>query len=245
MATPGERPALVLVHGGSHAGDCWGPTVAALADRAPDLRVLAVDLPGRGQEPGDLATLTIERCADSVVEQVDRAGLDRVVLVGHSMAGITLPGAARRLGAERLAGLVWIACAIPPEGGTVLDTISGPLRFVAARRARSGGVSAPMPRPLARWAFCNGMTPEQTAWTLARQHREAATVLAEPVSQEGMPVVPRTWVIPLRDRAQPPARQREAIERLGIADVVELDACHDVMVSHPDELAGVLAERAR
>lgn len=173
-------PSLVLVHGGSHAGDCWEPTIAALARVAPHLRVLAVDLPGRGDEPGDLTTLTIDQCADSVLAQIDRAGLDRVVLVGHSMAGITLPAVAERLGAARLARVVWIACAVPPEGGTVLDTIAGPLRFIARRRARTGGISRPIPRVLARRMFCNGMSAEQTAWTLARQYPDASTVLAQP-----------------------------------------------------------------
>ena len=53
--TPGMAlPDLVLVHGGAHAADCWDLTVAELARQAPELRVLAVDLPGRGGRPADL-----------------------------------------------------------------------------------------------------------------------------------------------------------------------------------------------
>jgi hypothetical protein len=40
-------PALVLVRGGEHAGDCSDLTVPALAAEEPGLRVLAVDLPDR------------------------------------------------------------------------------------------------------------------------------------------------------------------------------------------------------
>ena len=47
-------PALVLVHGGRHAGDCWDLTVDEIHRLAPELTVLAVDLPGRRDKPGDL-----------------------------------------------------------------------------------------------------------------------------------------------------------------------------------------------
>jgi Alpha/beta hydrolase family len=47
-------PDLVLVHGGAHAADCWDLTVAELAIQAPELRTLAVDLPGRANKPADL-----------------------------------------------------------------------------------------------------------------------------------------------------------------------------------------------
>jgi hypothetical protein len=50
---------LVLVHGGAHAGDCWDLVVDELRWMAPDLRTLAMDLPGRASKPGDLATATL------------------------------------------------------------------------------------------------------------------------------------------------------------------------------------------
>ena len=45
-------PALVLVHGGVHAADCWDLTVDEIRRQAPELAVLAVDLPGRRSKPG-------------------------------------------------------------------------------------------------------------------------------------------------------------------------------------------------
>ena len=40
-------PALVLVHGGGFAADCWEPTVELIRSVEPELKVLTVDLPGR------------------------------------------------------------------------------------------------------------------------------------------------------------------------------------------------------
>jgi hypothetical protein len=50
----------------------------------------------------------------------------------------------------------------------------------------------------------------------------------------------------LRDRSLSVRRQYESIESLGGVDTtVCLDSCHDVMLSDPEQLAAVLAERCR
>jgi pimeloyl-ACP methyl ester carboxylesterase len=230
-----------------HAGDCWDPTVAELAVQAPDVRVLAVDLPGRRGAPGDLATLTIDQCVDGVIAQIEEAGLDEVVVVGHSMAGITVPGVVARLGEARVKRLVLVSCCIPPEGKTVLDTLYGPLRWLGSRTMRAGGISQPMPKPMARFFFCNGMTPEQSDFVTSHLHPDSVGVTRQPVSRVGLPrTVPRTWVLPLRDRSLRPDKQRMFIDNLGgVDEVVELDTCHDAMASDPRGLAAILAERAR
>jgi pimeloyl-ACP methyl ester carboxylesterase len=235
------------VHGGLHSARCWEPTVAELARRFPALQVLAVDLPGRGSNPGDLGTLTIDQCAESVVDQVNHAGMRNVVLVGHSLAGVTLPRAAARLGEARVDRMVFVTCCIPPEGGTVIDTLSGPARVYARRAAGKKQVVRPMPRPLARWLFCNGMTREQKAFVIDQLCDEAMVLTSERVDRSTMPrEVPRTWVLTQRDRSLRPPLQRTFIENLGgVEEVVELDTCHDVMVSDPGQLAEVLAVRCK
>ena len=95
-------PALVLVHGGEHAADCWDLVNAELQCQAPELRILAVDLPGRGRTPGDLATATIGQWVDSVVADIEREGLSDIVIVVHSMAGVTVPGVVASLGSARV-----------------------------------------------------------------------------------------------------------------------------------------------
>jgi pimeloyl-ACP methyl ester carboxylesterase len=54
MALPG----LVLVHGGGLAADSWELTVEEIHRLAPELSVLALDLPGRRNKPGDLREMT-------------------------------------------------------------------------------------------------------------------------------------------------------------------------------------------
>src|ERR1700747_2317189 len=102
-------PGLVLIHGGAHAADCWDLTIAELACREPKLRVLAVDLPGRGRNPADLTTVTIADWVNSVVAEVQNTSLGDVVVVGHSMGGLTVPGVVAQLGAARVRELILAA----------------------------------------------------------------------------------------------------------------------------------------
>jgi pimeloyl-ACP methyl ester carboxylesterase len=238
-------PALVLIHGAFHTGRCWAPTVAELERQVPDLSVLAVDLPGRGRTPGDLRSLTIEQCVDSAVEQIDRAGLDEVVVAAHSLGGLTAPGVVARLGAARVARLVLIAAVIPPEGASDLDLIPQPFRWVIARTIRPGVPRRPPSRALARLSFCNGMTRRERGQVYAQLCAEAPGLFHEPVSRAGLPAsVPRTWVLPLRDRSILPRKQRTCIDHLGgVDEVIEIDANHHVMTSEPVKLAAILAQR--
>lgn len=239
-------PDLALVHGGAHAADCWDLVVAQLAQDAPELRVLAADLPGRAGKPADLSAIRITDWVDSVVADVDDAGFGDVVVVGHSLAGITVPGVVAKLGARRVREAVFIAAFVPPQGNSVVDALRGPLAPLARTAGRIQR-SFPMPVAAARFAFCNGMTREQRRFALSRLYLESASVILEPVDRSGMPhEVPRTWIMTLADRALSVRQQRACIGSLGgVQALICIDSCHDVMIRQPKWLARALLERCR
>jgi pimeloyl-ACP methyl ester carboxylesterase len=239
-------PDLVLVHGGEHAADCWDLVIAELQCHTPELRTLAVDLPGRGNTPGDLATATIGEWVDSVVADVEREGLGDIVICGHSMAGVTVPGVVAKLGSARVREMILAAAFVPPQGQAIVDTLGGPLAWFARRAARSKRPTK-VPRLAVQYAFCNGMSPQQREFTLSRLYPESACIPAEPVDRSALPdEVPRTWILTTRDRALSKKSQQASIAALGgVQEVIPIDACHDLMVSHPKQLAQILAERCR
>jgi pimeloyl-ACP methyl ester carboxylesterase len=241
-----DLPDLVLIHGGAHAADCWDLTIAELTCREPKLRVLAVDLPGRGRNPADLATVTIADWVNSVVADVEDAMLSDLVVVGHSLGGLTVPGVVARLGAARVREMVLAAAFIPPQGLSVVDTLRGPLAPLARIGPRIHKL-ATIPKTAARLAFCNAMSPEQRRHALSRLYPESARVIAERVDRSDLPAeVPRTWIMTLRDRALSSRQQQRCIESLGGVDtLVCLDTCHDLMYSEPQRLAAILLERLR
>jgi pimeloyl-ACP methyl ester carboxylesterase len=232
------------VHGSQHAGDCWGLTVAEIARQSPCTPVLAVDLPGRRSAPADLSKVTVADWVGSTVAQIDAAGFGQFVIVGHSLAGLTVPGVVARLGPARVRRMVLVSAAVPPQGQSILDTLGGAVGWLARRRPHATRPARPFPRPLAQVLFCNGMTKEQRAFNLARLYAESSRVLGEPADRAGLTRdVPRTWILTLRDRIQRVASQRRAIDALGgVDEVVEINSGHNVMVSRPAELAAILLE---
>jgi pimeloyl-ACP methyl ester carboxylesterase len=235
---------IVFVHGGQHTGACWKPTMDAITAADSEVCMLAVDLPGRRAEPGDLATLTIKQCVDSVVRQITDAAVGDVVLVGHSMAGITLPGVAEALGAARVKRMIYLACSVPAQGQNILSTLKPPVSWIAGTMARTQKVSKPLPAPIAKWMFANGMTDDQKRQVVAGLVADSGVVTRENVDRSGVPDLPTTWILTLKDNSLRPPAQRQSIANLGNVDeVIEIDACHNAMMSEPALLAGLLLAR--
>jgi pimeloyl-ACP methyl ester carboxylesterase len=235
----GGAQGIVFVHGGKHDGRCWGPTMDVIRATAPSVPQLAVDLPGRRGTTGDT---TLAGCVRSVVGQIEDAGLRRFMLVGHSLAGITVPLVASELGAERVSRIVAIACCIPPQSKTTADTVNLPTRLVANMLDY-----VPMPRWLARQMFCNGMSPAQTDFSLdvlVPDAPDTPGLTRAAADRSTLPAqIPRTWVLTLRDRTLPPRVQLRFAANLGASEIVPIDTGHNPMIADPERLASIIVER--
>lgn len=77
-------PAILLVHGLGSNLLVWRKTVDALAR---DHRVVAIDLPGYGRSSKKNYPYSMAFFADVVDRVIARLGLDRPVVIGHSMGG--------------------------------------------------------------------------------------------------------------------------------------------------------------
>jgi pimeloyl-ACP methyl ester carboxylesterase len=100
----GGRPALVLIHGWSCNSTYWAAQVATLSER---FRVITLDLGGHGQASTGRASWTMDSFGRDVSAVVDAAGLEQVVLVGHSMGGNVAVAAALHLG-KQVQGMIWV-----------------------------------------------------------------------------------------------------------------------------------------
>jgi pimeloyl-ACP methyl ester carboxylesterase len=232
------RSGVVLVHGGLHGAWCWDRLRPLL-----DWPSLAVELPGRGMRPAQLADVRLTDLVDAIVDDVLASGFDSIVLVAHSMGGLSAPSAAIRLGG-RVQHLVLVSAVVPAEGRC---GIQGPAKVFEAwlRRKLGRELEKPdgkleLPQWLARRMFCSDLSKKDAAQHMAQLCPEAPGILLESVSRTGLdPALPRTYVKLTKDKAIP-ARSQEAMARQIGARVVSMAAGHSVMVSQPAALAAVL-----
>lgn len=244
----------VLVHGAWQGAWEWDYLKKTLEGQGQ--RVLAVDLPGHGKRiQADLAKIGLQDYVATVVGEIVEHDLHDVILVGHSLAGITVPYVAERV-RERIKRLIFISCVLPDEGRTALETL-GPLDrlsyglIVALTNARRRG--AKIPAFLAKRKFCNDMDEETTKWLLKRLVPEPVGPWEEPVSRRGLPYpedghkedIPRTYIVLTEDRTLQPTKQRQMLRHLGKPEVVELAAGHNAMLTKPQELAELLLRYAQ
>lgn len=81
----GGDPALLLLHGLSANANCWSAVIAA--GLAPEHRVIAPDLRGRGRSGKPERGYRMPDHAADVIGLLDAIGLDQVAVVGHSFGG--------------------------------------------------------------------------------------------------------------------------------------------------------------
>jgi pimeloyl-ACP methyl ester carboxylesterase len=216
---------LVFVHGGMNSSWCWNPILAAV-----DGPAAAVDLPGRGRRPADLATVTLADCVDAVIEDADAQGFTRFVLVGHSLGGVTITETAVRH-PDRVAALVYVGALVPGPGLSSADVMAGgPLDAMPV-----------LVEELARALFGTGLDDDAWAEHYAALVPDAPGLMNAPLS--GYPTgIPITYVSMTLDQPVPPPLALQFVANLGpgVRHRIITDAGHTVMATHPAVLAGIL-----
>ncbi|MEE8443976.1 MAG: alpha/beta fold hydrolase, partial [Alphaproteobacteria bacterium] len=142
----GDGPPIVILHGLFGSGRNWGTLSRALAATR---RVITLDLRNHGASPWD-ARMDYPAMADDLLELIADQGLDRPVLLGHSMGGkaamaaaLTEPGA---IGALIVADIAPVAYGHGHE--THIEAMSAlDLSTIARRSDADAALSAAVPEP--------------------------------------------------------------------------------------------------
>jgi pimeloyl-ACP methyl ester carboxylesterase len=155
---PPGAPPLVLLHGITDSGLSFEPVMAHLPG---SLRVLAPTQRGHGDASAPDSYRLVDFAAD-LESFLDEVGLERVVLVGHSMGAAV----AQRFAIdhpERISGLVLVggfaafgrnpACI--EFGATMLAPLTDPLNPAFVREFQEGTLARPLPE-----AVLNGIVAE-------------------------------------------------------------------------------------
>lgn len=154
MARAGKGDPLVLVHGYLGGSSQWAAELQALGQH---LDVIAPDLPGFGKSRHLASPDRIEGYASAVLDALDRLGVQRFHLLGHSMGGMIVQEMVR-LAPTRVDRLVLY-------GTGPLGLLPGRFETMARSRERlaEDGVDATARRISATWLLHREQSPHARA----------------------------------------------------------------------------------
>lgn len=230
---------FALVHGAWLGAWCWERVAPEL--EAHGHRVVAVDL------PCDDPTATFETYADVVVMALDSDDGEAVVVVGHSLGGLTIPLIAARRPVRRL---VYLCALVPIPGHSFAEQLEmEPDTLLPEYRT---GVSEPDDAGRVRWVdegvarsvvFADS-TAEDARAAFERLRPQAVTPWAEPCPLKELPSIPSTYIVCSQDRLVNPDRSRRVARERLEAELVELPGSHMPLSSRPLELGELLHRQA-
>jgi pimeloyl-ACP methyl ester carboxylesterase len=224
---------FALVHGAWHGSWCWEALTPEL--RASGHDVVTVDL------PCDEPSASFTDYAGEVVRMLDGYS-DDVVLVGHSMAGQTIPLVAAQRPLRRL---VYLCALLPEPGRTLREQIQDePDMFVPGYRqgievVDDQGTTSWADPERARYTLYGDCSGEVARAAVARLRPQATTPYGDMCALERLPATPATYVLCTEDRLVNPDWSRRRAAMRGIP-VVEFPASHSPFLSRPGELSDVL-----
>ncbi|MCF8570920.1 alpha/beta hydrolase [Gordonia sp. HY002] len=236
-----DAPAILLLHALSTTGLLtWFPSIPALTER---FRVITMDqrLHGRGIQSPEFS---LRDCADDAAAVLDALDIDQAVIAGYSMGSLVTQRVWRQH-PDRVGGLVLCAGTDQFQTNATERLFHRGMGVSFGRRRRVAPTVTERTRApldpeddLRRWAIAELRSTRPLAMSRAvaaiGQHH------TKPWVHEIN--VPTAVVIPLRDKAIPPERQRAMAQRIPGATVHEVDAGHSCCVMRADLFVPKLIE---
>ena len=223
---------FALVHGAWHGGWCWERLIPEIEGHGH--AAIAVDLPCDDIEAG------LSTYAGVVVAATADTGPD-LVLVGHSLGGLTIPLVAALRPVRKLVYL----CALLPSPGISLaeqcrqEPDIFPPGFPAGIARDEQGRSYWDDEDAATDALYDACPRQLVSWAIARLRPQAPAPSRERCPAE-LPDVDSISLYASDDAALNPAWSRAAaLERLG-SPAIELPGDHSPFLGRPGELAEML-----
>ena len=218
----------VLVHGAWGGGWAYDRLSADL--RAHGHRVVVAALTGLGSRADELhPAIDLSTHIGDVCAQVEAAGFDRFVLVGHSYGGMVITGVSTRLG-TRIDALVYLDAFLPADDQSLWD-LTGAWEhdhYIGSQKDAPGLV-APLP----------GLNHHLLG-------RHPLLTFIEPVrfTGEERRIKRRSYVFATGWQPTPFTRFAEQLRGDPAWDYHEADASHDVMGDQPEHVLALLLDCA-
>jgi len=236
-----HAPSFVLVHGGRHGGWAWRDVASRLRDVG--YLTYTPTLTGLGERSHLLRPdIGLDTHVEDLVGVFEYGDLSDVVLVAHSYGGMPVAGAMEHV-FERVRAVVWLDAHLPREGESIFELIGEERAAKMKEMADQDGQGWFVPTSDASWWGLSD--PEQIAWVNSKTTPQPLKTYTDTIGP-----TERAWAHPgttiecnpSRLPAVERGRQRARAESDPHFHHRTIDACHEPMLTHPDELTKLLVE---
>ncbi len=230
----------VLVHGAWHGGWCWRAVADAL--RGIGHRVTTPTQTGLGERKHQLTKdITLDTFVADIINHIEAEELDDVILVGHSLGGASITGAADRV-PERIRHLVYLDGAILQNGSSVFSIMPADIAATRRKLAAEVGQGFLLPAPAAT-AFGIPEDHPKKDWVTRRMTPHPIGTYESPLRLDN-PLGngrPRTYIACTNPLYGPTEATWQWVKKQDGWQRQEIATGHDAMVTAPEKLASMLA----
>jgi pimeloyl-ACP methyl ester carboxylesterase len=223
------RPNIILVHGAWADGSCWSGVIERLQADGFDVRAPQFPLSSLADDVARLRQVLAFQNGPSLI-------------VGHSYGGQIMTA----LGAEtaNVVGLVYIAAFGLDEGESLGALLSqAPATPALAHLFTDARGFGWLSEDDFVNHFAADVDPTRARVLFAVQQPLATSAFAEVMGFPAWKSVPSWYLVAQNDEALPPDAERQFAARMG-ATTFEIPSSHVPMVSHPNEVADLIAKAA-
>lgn len=243
-STGAEPQRFVLVHGAWMGAWAYDGVAAELRSRGHTVEV--VELPAHGADPGTIADASLDAYVARVVSALDRSN-EPAVLVGHSMGGLVISGAAEAR-PQSISRLVYVAAFLPKTGDSLFSLALTDADSQTAGALTDDGSDGTLDirSDALVSVFCADCDAAGQASLSAHYRTEPALPLTQPVTLSAVfDGVPRAYAFTTDDRAISRAFQGRMVDASPVLETAELATSHSPFLSAPVETADAIERLAR
>lgn len=238
-----EKTTYLFIHGAYHGAWCWDLTIKEIEHLGH--RAISIDLPGHGRDNTPRQSVTLSSYISAIVKCIETRKLSNVHLVGHSLAGVTLPSVIEQCG-DVVSAVTLLAAIVLSEGQRVIDVIPEDRRRIYFELAdASPDRSVLFDLELARQIFFSKLSDEDANLYYSKLTPQPFDLYLEPLPVgPGGIQIPKRYILCTEDQALPPPLCENFARLLGVQPLI-VNSGHDLMLSHPKVLAHLLVQEIK
>lgn len=234
-----SKQTFLLIHGSQHGAWCWHKLVPLLEQAGH--QVHAIDLPSHGDDKAYVEEVTLDTYVQAVDDYVNAHKLNKLIIVGHSMAGAILMLVVSKL-EKRIKRLIFLAAVVPNEGESVLDTLTSDRQKAIKRMvSESNNQSFKSVYAVARESFFSDLTESEARKYYKFLTPQSFKAFSQKASFSSFykTNIANHYILCKKDRVLSPVLREQFASRIN-GKCSKIAAGHDVMLSQPKKLAKLL-----